>query len=122
MKLSGSLKLNGCDQEGKEEASCPRHSAEESGNCFRHTSIDCVTGKTVTWVAAGKEKLRTLSCIVMYCHQPSVCVAMFLVSRQDKPSGLWWVNTTSLVEKVVALDNISKPLVTAKDEGVHSKL
>lgn len=137
MKQSGRLRLDVNDQEGK-ETSHARYPAGDSDKSFRKTSTDRVTGKSVTWVAAGKENTSTLSCIVAVKNTPnpkfgkvlyfvnngvdeeafghqSVRIAMFSVSAQDKPSGLWWVNTTrSLVEKVLTVDCISKPLVTAK--------
>ena len=128
------------NSEEAKETSHVRYPAGDSDKSFRKTSTDHVTGKSITWVAAGKENGRTLSCIVAvkntpypkfgkvlyfvnngmdeeaFAHQ-SVCIAIFSVSAQDKPSGFCWINTTSLDEKVVAVDCISKPLVTAKNNG-----
>ena len=46
----------------------------------------------------------------------------FSVTTQDKESSLWWVNTSRFTEKIVPVEEISKPLVTAKDDEDYNKL
>ena len=41
---------------------------------------------------------------------------------EDEESGLWWVSTGSFTERLVPLCDISKPLVTAKDDDDINKL
>ena len=63
------------------------------------------------------------------CHKvenqliESACVLVFSVTTQDKESSsLWWVNTSRFTEKIVPVEEISKPLVTAKDDEDYNKL
>ena len=47
---------------------------------------------------------------------------VFSVTTQDKESSLWWVNISRFTEKIVPVEEISKPLVTAKDDEHYNKL
>ena len=47
---------------------------------------------------------------------------VFSVTTQDKESRLWWVNTSRFTEKIVPVEEISKPLVTANDDEDYNKL
>lgn len=144
MKVSGRLTLD--DQKDRENYSSSTIPRADGGNCkyFRKTRIDSVTGKSFTLIAEGKEKAGTLSCIialksttdnmkfgkVLYFSDhgegeeafESACIGIFSVSAQDKPSGLWWVDTNTSIEEIVPVDHISKPLVTAKDDSISNKL
>lgn len=144
MKVSGRPTLDGNkDRENCGSSAIPK---ADGGNCkyFRKTRIDSVTGKSFTLIAEGKEKAETLSCIIALKNSTdndkfgkvlyfsdhgegeeafeSVCIGIFSVSAQDEPSGLWWVDTNTSVEKIVPVDHISKPLVTAKDDSTSNKL
>ena len=52
----------------------------------------------------------------------SACVHVFSHLNEDEESGLWWVKTCIFTEILVPMGDISKPLVTAKDDYDINKL
>ena len=144
MKVRGRVTLD--DHKNRENCGSSATPRSDGGNCkyFCKTRIDSVTGKSFTLIAEGKEKAGTLSCIIALknstCNAKfgkvlyfsdhaegeeafeSVCIGIFSVSTQDEPSGLWWVDTNTSIEKIVPVDHISKTLVTDKDDSTSNKL
>lgn len=139
MRVTGKLPANNPEQSISKKAE-PEQEFQES--CHRRMD-DPITGKTLTWVTTGKENTGTLSSIVAVqsvsdvkfgkvlkftCQKvedkfvESACVYAFSHLNEDEDSGLWWVNTSIFTEKLVPLCDISKPLVTAKDDDDKNKL
>ena len=139
MRVTEKLPTSNPEQSSSKKAE-PQQEFQES--CHRRME-DPITGKTLTWVTTGKENKGTLSSIVAVqndsdvkignvlkftCQKmedkfvESACVSVFPQLNEDEESGLWWVNTGSFTEKLVPLGEISKPLVTAKDDDDRNKL
>ena len=139
MRVTGKLPTSNPEQSSSKKTE-PQQDFQES--CHRRMH-DPITGKTITWVTTGKEHKGTLSLIaavenVLYvkfgkvlkftCQKmedkvvESAGVNVFSQLDEDKESGLWWVNMDSFTEQLVPLCDISKPLVTAKDDDDINKL
>ena len=139
MRVTGKIPTNNPVQSSSKKAE-PEQKFQES--CHRRMD-DPITGKTLTWVTTGKENKGTLSSIVAVqnvsdvkfgkvlkftCQKmedklvESACVHVFSHLNKDEESGLWWVNTSIFTEELVPLCDISKPLVTAKDDDDINKL
>ena len=139
MRVTGKIPTNNPVQSSSKKAE-PEQEFKES--CHRRMD-DLITGKTLTWVTTGKENKGTLSSIVAVqrvsdvkfgkvlkftCQRmedklvESACVHVFSHLNEDEESGLFWVNTSIFTEKLVPLCDISKPLVTAKDDDDINKL
>ena len=80
-----------------------------------------VTLRNVTDVKFGRV-VKFMSQNVEKRSVESACVHIFSLLIEDKESGLWWVNTSRFTEEIVPLCDISKPLVTAKDDDNVNKL
>jgi len=134
MRVTGKLSTNNPEQSSSKKAEPQEEEFQES--CHRRMN-DPITGKTLTWVTTGKENTGTLTAIVavqnvsdvkfgkvlkLTCQKvdnklvESACVHVFSHLNEDEESGLWWVNTSIFTETLVPLSDISKPLVTAKDD------
>ena len=136
MKVTGQLSLNDsgkpCNKKAETE---PKPQFWKS---FHRIKDDPVTSKSLSWVTTGKEKKGTLSSIVAVNNTngiqfgkvlhfknkliESACVLVFSVTTQDKESSLWWVKISRFTEKIVPVEEISKPLVTANDDEDYNKL
>ena len=132
MRVTGKLSTNNPEQSSSKKAEPQEEEFQES--CHRRMN-DPTTGKenrgTLTAIIVAVQNVSDMKFGKVFkftCQKvdnklvESACVHVFSHLTEDEESGLWWVNTSIFTETLVPLSDISKPLVTAKDDDNLNKL